>query len=225
MSNGWRNPGAPGRCSVRCSAAVVGVVVTMFSRLALARHAAGVAQQRLPDGPIIVIANHTSYADGVLLALLAGGSDARCACSPTSGVFRAPFLGRLVSALGFIPVAVAAPTPRSPSMPRPRPSPQGRRSACSPKGGSPRSEPLAGARQDRRHAPGAAVRRPIVPVAMVGAHEVVGRDGSLRLVKNLVCCGHAPTCWSATRSTCDPRRRRRPPITRGGASRRRPRDG
>ena len=52
MSNGWRNPGRTGALLYSLLAAVAGVVVTMFSRLALARQRGRRrAAQRLPDGP------------------------------------------------------------------------------------------------------------------------------------------------------------------------------
>ena len=48
---------------------------------------------------------------------------------------------------------------------------------------------------------------PIVPVAMVGAHEVVGRKRIvLRLLKNLAAATAGRRRWSAPRSTCGPRR-------------------
>ena len=51
-------------------AAIVGGLATVTTRLRVERQRGRRrAARQLPDGPIIVISNHTSYADGALLAL------------------------------------------------------------------------------------------------------------------------------------------------------------
>ena len=53
------------------------------------------AARALPAGPIIVISNHTSHADGVLLALACRRMGRSLRLLATSGVFRVPLLGSL----------------------------------------------------------------------------------------------------------------------------------
>ena len=62
------------------------------------------AARTLPPGPIIVISNHTSYADGVLLALACRRMGRSLRLLATSGVFGAPVLGTVARKLGFIKV-------------------------------------------------------------------------------------------------------------------------
>ena len=79
---------------------------TAFSRLEVERQRgrAEAARGRLPSGPIIVISNHTSYADGVLLALACRRMGRSLRLLATSGVFSAPVLGTVARRLGFIKV-------------------------------------------------------------------------------------------------------------------------
>ena len=60
--------------------------------------------EALPPGGIIVISNHTSYADGVLLALACKRMGRPLRLLATGGVFRVPVLGGLLRRLGFIRV-------------------------------------------------------------------------------------------------------------------------
>jgi 1-acyl-sn-glycerol-3-phosphate acyltransferase len=189
VSNGWRNPGRTGALLYSLLAAVAGVVVTMFSRLALARQRGRRrAAQRLPDGPIIVIANHTSYADGVLLALACRRLGRSLRLLAHSGVFRVPLLGRLLGSLGFIPVARGGPDAANALDAAAAALAAGEAVGIFPEGRITRDRN----RWPERSKTGAirlALRSgaPIVPVAMVGAHDVVGRKRiALRLLKNLV---------------------------------------
>ncbi len=101
----WRHPGRLGAILYAVAAALFGTVIGFVSRLQVARQRGRrrIARQ-LPAGGIIVISNHTSYADGVLLALACRRMGRSLRMLATSGVFRAPLLGRLVRRLGFIPV-------------------------------------------------------------------------------------------------------------------------
>ena len=189
MSNGWRNPGRAGALLYSLLAAVAGVVVTMFSRLALARQRGRRrAAQRLPDGAIIVIANHTSYADGVLLALACRRLGRSLRLLAHSGVFRVPLLGRLLGSLGFIPVVRGGPDAAIVSMPRRPPRRWGSDRHLS-RGTDHRADPNRWPERSKTGAIRLALRSgaPIVPVAMVGAHDVIGRKRiAFRLLKNLV---------------------------------------
>ena len=71
MSNRWRHPGLSGAAIYAVAAGLVGAVLTVFARVQVAgvRGRATVVR-KLPDGPVIVISNHTSYVDGLLLAIV-----------------------------------------------------------------------------------------------------------------------------------------------------------
>jgi 1-acyl-sn-glycerol-3-phosphate acyltransferase len=101
----WRRPGRTGALLYAVLAALVGTVLGSVSRLQAARQRGrAAAAQRLPDGAIIVISNHTSYADGVLLALACRRLGRSLRLLATNGVFRVPIIGGLARRLGFIPV-------------------------------------------------------------------------------------------------------------------------
>ena len=75
-------------------AAIVGTIVTMTARVTVERQRGrGKVARRLPDGPIIVVSNHTSYADGVLLALACRRLGRSLRLLATSGLFEVPILG------------------------------------------------------------------------------------------------------------------------------------
>ena len=86
----WRHPGRTGAALYAVLAALIGGVVTVISRLQVARVRGEAAVVReLPDGGVIVISNHTSYADGVLLALVCRRLGRSARLLATAGVFRA----------------------------------------------------------------------------------------------------------------------------------------
>ena len=64
MGNNWRHPGWQGAVLYAMGAGLAGGLVTIVGRLSIARQR---GRRRvavaLPDGGIIVISNHTSYAD------------------------------------------------------------------------------------------------------------------------------------------------------------------
>ena len=101
----WRKPGRTGAILYAVLAAVVGSATAFFSRLEIERQRGRrEAARTLPHGPIIVISNHTSYADGVLLALACRRMGRSLRLLATSGVFGAPVLGTVARRLGFIKV-------------------------------------------------------------------------------------------------------------------------
>ena len=189
MSNGWRHPGRTGALLYAVLAAVAGVAVATISRLTVERQRGRrLAAQRLPDGPIIVIANHTSYADGVLLALACRRLGRSLRLLATSGVFRVPVLGRAVSRLGFIPVTRGGPDAAHALDAAAAALAAGEAVGVFPEGRITR-DPDRWPERAKTGAVRLAVRSgaPIVPVAMVGAHEVVSRRRIvLRLFKNLL---------------------------------------
>ncbi len=105
VGQGWRHPGRVGGLVYAVAALLFGGVVAVFSRLRIAKHRGRRrAANALPDGPIIIVSNHASYADGVLLAIICRRMGRSVRLLATAGVFRAPVIGSLARAVGFIPV-------------------------------------------------------------------------------------------------------------------------
>ena len=182
---GWRPPKRTGAVLYAVGAAVVGVAVALISRLELHRQRGRRRLvERLPSGPLIVISNHTSYADGLMLALIGRRMGRSLRMLATAGVFRAPLIGRVLRALGFIPVERGTERAAHSLDAALEALRAGEAVAMFPEGRISR---------DPQHWPEraktGAVRlalasgAPVVPVAMVGAHEVVGRR---RLVRRIV---------------------------------------
>lgn len=170
-------------------AATFGGLVGVLGRLQVAKHQGRRRVARsLPPGGIIVISNHTSYADGVLLALVCRRLGRSLRLLATSGVFRAPVLGGLVRRLGFIPVErgtdraltsldAAADAIRA-----------GEAVGIFPEGRLTR-DPDQWPERAKTGAVRLAVRTgaPIVPVAMVGAHRLLGKRHVVRqIVSNIL---------------------------------------
>jgi 1-acyl-sn-glycerol-3-phosphate acyltransferase len=189
MSSGWRHPGVTGAVLYGAAAAAVGVAVTTVSRMSIERHRGRQrAARRLPEGPVIVIANHTSYADGVLLALASRRLGRSLRLLATNGVFRVPILGRTFRRLGFIPVARGGPHAAAALDAAAEALAAGEAVGVFPEGRITR-DPSRWPERAKTGAVRLALRSgaPIVPVAMVGAHEVVSRKRiAARLVKNLI---------------------------------------
>ena len=105
MSNRWRHPGLGGAAIYAVAAGLVGAVLTVFARLQVAGARGRAAVVRgLPDGPVIVISNHTSYVDGLLLAIVCRRLGRSARMLATAGVFKAPVVGTIARRIGFIPV-------------------------------------------------------------------------------------------------------------------------
>lgn len=170
-------------------AAVLGGVVTIVSRLQVARvRGERDVVRELPPGGVIVISNHTSYADGVLLALVCRRLGRSARLLATSGVFRAPLLGAVVRKLGFIPVNRGAADASDSLAPAAEALAAGEVVALFPEGRLTR-DPNHWPERAKTGAVRLALRTgaPIVPVAMEGAHRLVSRRRMLLgLVKAVV---------------------------------------
>jgi 1-acyl-sn-glycerol-3-phosphate acyltransferase len=170
-------------------AAVIGTITAGVSRLQLeTQRTRREAARRLPDGPIIVISNHTSYADGVLLALAARRLGRSLRMLATSGIFRAPVIGRAARRLGFIAVKRDASDASASLDEAALALAAGEAVGLYPEGRLTR-DPMMWPERAKTGAVRLALRTgaPIVPVAMVGAHEVVGRRRvALTLLTNVI---------------------------------------
>jgi len=189
MSQRWSKPGVTGAVLYAVAAGLIGVVVTMVSRLSVARRR-GIrrAAQTLPDGPIIIISNHTSYADGVLLAIACRRMGRSLRLLATGGVFRAPLIGRMAKRLGFIAVQRGSSSAAHSLDAAVDALAAGEAVGLYPEGRITR-DPAMWPERAKTGAVRLALRSgaPIVPVAMVGAHRVVSRRKIItNLVKNLV---------------------------------------
>ena len=175
----WRHPGRGGAALYAVAALVASAVVTVFARLRLAkRRGRRRAGAELPAGAIIVISNHASYADGVLLALVCRRLGRSLRLLASSGVFRAPLLGSLVTRLGFIPVDRGSATAADALIPALEALAAGEAVGIFPEGRTTRDP-----QQWPERAKTGAVRlalhsgAPIVPIAMVGTHRVLVHVG------------------------------------------------
>ncbi len=189
MSANWRHPGRTGAIIYALLAAVFGGLVTATSRLQVERQRgrAEVAR-RLPDGAVIVISNHTSYADGVLLVLACRRQGRSLRMLATAGVFKVPVVGWLGRRLGFIPVSRGTKDAAGSLDAAVEALSHGEAVGLYPEGRLTR-DPAMWPERAKTGAVRLALRSgaPIVPVAMVGAHEVVGRRRILlRLMANVI---------------------------------------
>lgn len=170
-------------------AALVGTIATLTARMTIEQQRGRRrAARQLPDGPIIVISNHTSYADGVLLALACRRMGRSLRLLATSGVFRAPVIGRLARRLGFIPVKRGSQSAVQSLDAAAEALAAGEAIGIYPEGRITR-DPARWPERAKTGAVRLALRSgaAIVPVAMVGAHELVGRRRIiLGLLRNLI---------------------------------------
>jgi 1-acyl-sn-glycerol-3-phosphate acyltransferase len=182
----WQRPGLRAALLYAVVAGILGSVVSAVSRLELTRRAVPTAE--LPDGPVIVVANHTSFADGILLALVGRRLGRSLRLMATGGVFRSALVGPLARRLGFIPVLRGTSAAAGSLDAAAAALAAGEAVGLFPEGRITR---------DGRHWPErsrtGAVRlalrtgAPVVPVALVGAYRVVGRRGiAARLLRNTV---------------------------------------
>lgn len=142
----------------------------------------------LPDGGVIVIANHTSYADGFLLALVCRRMGRSLRLLATSGLFRIPLVGRLARRVGFIPVQRGTATAGAALEPAIDALALGEAVGLFPEGRTTR-HPGQWPERARTGVVRLAVRSgaPVVPVALVGAHRVIARRRMVsRLMFNVV---------------------------------------
>lgn len=183
MNTNWHRPGLRGTLLYSVLAILLGGVASLLCRMRLAGKR---EQGRLPGGPLIVVANHTSFADGILLALACRRMGRSARLLATAGVFDAPIIGSVMRRLGFIPVK--------------RGTEQAKDALGAAAAALEAGEVVAMFPEGRiTHAPGhwperartGAVRlaletgTPIVPIAINGAHRVVGRRRGFALVRSL----------------------------------------
>lgn len=189
MASGWRHPGRSGALLYGVLAAVIGSIIGMFSRLQVAKQRSRVrAAQQLPAGAIIVISNHTSYADGVLLALACRRLGRELRLLATAGVFKVPVVGALARRLGFIRVHRGSAAAADALDEAATALAAGEAVGLYPEGRLTR-DPMMWPERAKTGAVRLALRSnaPIVPIAMLGAHEVIGRRRLvLTLVRNVV---------------------------------------
>jgi 1-acyl-sn-glycerol-3-phosphate acyltransferase len=185
----WRSPGRAAAVLYAVAAAVLGLVTATVSRVTIERQRGRRRLARaLPADPIIVIANHTSYADGVLLALACRRLGRSLRLLAKAGLFRVPLFGRALRSLGFIPVARGEAGGGGALDAAAQALADGEAIGIFPEGtitDDPNRWPL----RSKTGAVRLALRTgaPIVPVAMVGAEGLVDRKGNVRrLLKNLV---------------------------------------
>lgn len=185
VSGSWRHPGRTGAILYGIAAAIVGSILALVSRVQVERQRGrrAVAQQ-LPDGPLIVIANHTSYADGLLLALVCRRLGRSLRLLATAGVFRAPLIGTIARKLGFIAVERGSTSAASSLDRAVEALAHGEAIGMFPEGRLTR-HPERWPERAKTGAVRLALRSgaPIVPMAMEGAHRVVGRS---RIVGTIV---------------------------------------
>jgi 1-acyl-sn-glycerol-3-phosphate acyltransferase len=186
---GWRYPGRSGALLYAVLAGLLGVAVTTVSRLSVARQRGRRrVASALPDGPIIVIANHTSYADGVLLALACRRLGRSLRLLAKSSMFRIPVFGRILLALGFIPVARGEAGGGGALAAAAEALEAGEAVGIFPEG-TITHDPDRWPMRSKTGAVRLALQTgaPIVPVALVGAYRIVdGRRVVVGLLKNLV---------------------------------------
>ncbi len=165
-------------------ATLLGAVVTVISRLQIARQRGRRrVADRLPEGPLIVIANHTSHVDGILLALVCRRLGRSLRLLTTSGVFRAPIVGSVARRLGFIPVDRGAATAAASLDAAVEALAAGEAIGIFPEGRLTR-DPDRWPERAKTGAVRLALRSgaSIVPVAMVGSHRVLDRGHVVRQV-------------------------------------------
>ncbi|MEQ8842113.1 MAG: lysophospholipid acyltransferase family protein [Acidimicrobiales bacterium] len=181
MAETWKSPGRSGRVLYAVAALFFGGLVTVFARLRVAKQRGRRrAARALPDGPIIIVSNHAGYADGVLLALVCRRMGRSVRLLATAGVFRAPLIGSLARRLGFIPVARGTKDAAGALAPAAEALAAGEAVAIFPEGRTTR-DPNHWPERAKTGAVRLALQSgaPIVPVAMVGTHRVLGRGASV----------------------------------------------
>ncbi|QIK75132.1 lysophospholipid acyltransferase family protein [Nocardioides piscis] len=182
----WQQPGLRAAVLYALLTSLVGTVAGTVSRLELTRRA--MPDHPLPAGPVIVVANHTGFADGFLLAIVGRRLGRSLRLMATGGVFRHPLLGPLLRRLGFIPVLRGTATAADSLGQAELALAAGEAVGLFPEGRITR-DPAKWPERSKTGAVRLALRTgaPIVPVALVGAHDVVGTTRVVtRLLRNLL---------------------------------------
>jgi 1-acyl-sn-glycerol-3-phosphate acyltransferase len=182
----WQRPGLRAALLYAVAASILGSVVSAVSRVELTRRA--VPDVELPDGPVIVVANHTSFADGILLALVGRRLGRSLRLMATGGVFRSGLVGPVVRRLGFIPVLRGTDSAAGALDAAATALAAGEAVGLFPEGRITR-DPQHWPERSKTGAVRLAIRTgaPVVPIALVGAQQVVGTKGIVgRLLRNTV---------------------------------------
>jgi 1-acyl-sn-glycerol-3-phosphate acyltransferase len=184
----WRRPGVSGRVIYAVLAAVFGVGTAVVSRLVVERrHTQEELVEDLPPGGIIVISNHTSYADAVFLALAGRSLGRSLRLLGTAGIVDAPVLKTLLRRIGFISVKRGHADASDALEPAAEALRAGEAVALYPEGRLTR-DPNGWPEQAKTGAVRLAFMTdaPIVPIASIGATDVLGRRARLAaLVRNI----------------------------------------
>lgn len=184
VRGGWQRPGRIGAIVYALAALLFGGVLTVVSRLRIAKERGRRRVARsLPDGAIIIVSNHASYVDGILLALVCRRMGRSVRLLATAGVFRIPVVGRLARSVGFIPVQRRSSTAADALEPAAQALAAGEAVGIFPEGRTTR-DPGHWPERARTGAVRLALRTgaPIVPIAMVGTHRVLSRRSPLRSI-------------------------------------------
>ncbi|MFP5219276.1 MAG: lysophospholipid acyltransferase family protein [Actinomycetes bacterium] len=130
-------------------------------------------------GPVVVVGNHVSVVDALVLGAAVARRGRRIRMLVTAGVFRVPFLGALLRAAGFIPVHRWSSDPSGALAPARAALAAGQCVGLYPEGAITRHPDLWPARGKT-----GVVRlaldtgAPVVPLAQWGTHRLVGAEGS-----------------------------------------------
>ncbi len=189
MGQGWRHPGRLGAALYALAALLTGGLVTVITRLRIAKHKGRRrAARALPEGPIIIVSNHASYADGFLLALVCRRLGRSVRLLATAGVFRLPVVGRLARRVGFIPVERGSMTAVRSLDQAAEALAAGEAIGIFPEGRTTR-DPDHWPERAKTGAVRLALRTgaPIVPMAMVGTHRVLDKKRPVRsILRNVI---------------------------------------
>lgn len=180
----WKQPGQLGGLLYAVAALLLGGALTVVSRQRVAKHRGRRrAARALPAGPIIIVSNHASYADGILLALLCRRMGRSVRLLATSGVFRAPVIGWLAGRVGFIQVERGSIQAADALKPAAEALAAGEAIGIFPEGRTTRN-PEHWPERAKTGAVRLALQSgaPIVPVAMVGTHRLLGRGSAIRSI-------------------------------------------
>ena len=130
-------------------------------------------------GPVIVVGNHVSVVDALVLGAAVARRGRRVRMLATAGVFRVPVLGALLRSAGFVPVHRWSSDPASALAPARTALAAGQCVGLYPEGAITRHPDLWPARGKT-----GVVRlaldtgAPVVPLAQWGTHRLVGGEGS-----------------------------------------------
>lgn len=183
MDTLWRRPGLRGRILYTALAAVAAALVSIVCHLSITR-----GTRRLPDGPVILVANHTSFADGLILALTARRLGRPVRMLATAGVFAHPVLGPVLRRLAFIPVHRGTAQAQDSLRPAAEALRVGETVGLFPEGRLTR-DPGQWPERAKTGAVRLALQTgaPVVPIAIDGAHRLAGRDRpALSLLRSLL---------------------------------------